>query len=312
MQKNYIILAHRNPKQLARMIDKLDDGQAYFYIHLDLRVKIDDFQKDINKPNVFFISKREKCFWGDFSIVKATLNLMEAVKNDNRKGFVILMSGQDYPIKNQVEINKFLSVNKDYNFIEIIPIEKKWKKKVVKDKIFHYHILHSSKRSDSNSYAPFFHTNIKQKIRILTHFLKGRLSFTNLKKLFQLPERKPIFPKQYAGSQWWAFNEQTFQKMVFYLRENKENLEDYYKFTSSPDEIFFHSVLMHLQESDVGIKIKPSVTYVNWDRKGCQLPVLFQSSDLQELEQQKDKLFARKFDVEIDSEIFNLLDETNG
>ncbi|GIJ93628.1 beta-1,6-N-acetylglucosaminyltransferase [Capnocytophaga stomatis] len=312
MQKNYIILAHRNPKQLARMIDKLDDGQAYFYIHLDLRVKIDDFQKEISKPNVFFIPKREECFWGDFSIVKATLNLMEAVRNDNRKGFVILMSGQDYPIKNQMEIDEFLSYNEDFNFIEITPIEEKWKKKMAKDKVFHYHILHSSKRSDSNSYAPFFHTDIKQKIRILIHFLKGRLSFKNLKKLLQLPERKPIFPKQYAGSQWWAFNEQTFQKLFFYLQENKEDLENYYRFTSSPDEIFFHSVLMHLQESDAEIKIKPSVTYVNWDRKGCQLPVLFQSSDLQELEQQKDKLFARKFDVEIDSEIFNLLDETNG
>lgn len=308
MQKNYIILAHRNPKQLARMVDKLDDEHSLFYIHLDLRVKINDFQKEINKPNVFFIPKREECFWGDFSIVKATLNLMEAVRNDDRKGFVILMSGQDYPIKNQVEIDKFLNYNEVFNFIEIIPIENKWKKKMVKDKVFHYHILHSSKRSDSNSYAPFFYTDIKQKIRILTHFLTGRLSFANLKKLFKLSERKPIFPRQYAGSQWWAFNEQTFRKMFSYLQENKEKLENYYRFTSSPDEIFFHSVLMYLQGSDAEIKIKPSITYVNWYRKGCQLPVLFQSTDLQELEKQKNKLFARKFDVEVDSEILDLLD----
>lgn len=312
MQKNYLILAHKNPKQLARMIRRLDGRQTCFYIHLDLRVEITDFQKEIDCSNVFFIAKRESCSWGDYSIVKATLNLMEAVKKDNRRGFVILMSGQDYPIKNQNIIDDFLEKNADYNFIEIVPIEEKWKKKMVRDKLFHYHILHSSRRGDSNSYAPFFYADVWQQTRTLVHFFIGRLSFANLKKLFKLGEREPIFLRQYAGSQWWAFNEQTFEKLFSFLQENSEKLGDYYRFMSSPDEVFFHSVLMYLQESDAEIKIKDSLTYVNWDRKACQLPVLFQSYDLEELALQKDKLYARKFDTEVDSEILNLLDAING
>ena len=311
MQKNYIILAHKNPQQLARMIRRLDSEQAFFYIHLDLRANMADFQSEINKPNVCFISKREECFWGDYSIVKATLNLIYAVAEDQRKGFVILMSGQDYPIKNNNNIDDFLAQNSECNFIDIVPIEEKWNRKMVKDKVWHYHILHSSKRGDSNSYAPFFYTDIKQKMRIFIHFLKGRLSFKNLKKLCQLPKRNPIFDKQYAGSQWWALNEKTLKKMYCYIKANEQSLENYYKYTSAPDEIFFQSILMYLIDNDKDIKILPSLTYVNWHRKGCTLPVTFQKDDLEELTRQCN-LFARKFDTEFDTEILDLLDEYNG
>ena len=43
MQKNYLILAHRNPEQLCRMIKALDDGNSKFFIHLDAKTPIEPF-----------------------------------------------------------------------------------------------------------------------------------------------------------------------------------------------------------------------------------------------------------------------------
>ena len=302
MQKNYLILAHKNPLQLGRMIERLDDGASKFFIHLDAKTPIEPFAACLERAHIRFIEKRERCVWGDFSIVQATIRLMEAASEE--QGVFILMSGQDYPIQSQEYINDFLEHNKEFDFIEIEPLEEKWKPKMVKDKLEHYHILHSEERGHSNCYAPFAHCSVFQKLRTLTHLLKGRLSVKNFKLLCSLPKRVAPFERQYAGSQFWAFSERTFYAVLHYIREHKATLEEYYKYTSSPDEIYFHSVLMHLVAKDSTIKLKEQITYVNYFRKNN----VFITEDFDKLTSEKGKLFARKFDTDIDIEILNKLD----
>ena len=302
MQKNYLILAHKNPLQLGRMIERLDDGASKFFIHLDAKTPIESFTACLEGGHIRFIEPRERCVWGDFSIVRATIHLMEAASKE--QGVFILMSGQDYPIQSQGYINAFLENNKGFDFIEIEPLEEKWKPKMVKDKLEHYHILHSEERGHSNCYAPFAHCSVFQKVRTLTHLLKGRLSMKNFRLLCSLPKRVAPFERQYAGSQFWAFSERTFYGVLHYIREHKAALEEYYKYTSSPDEIYFHSVLMDLVAKDSTIKLKEQITYVNYFRKNN----VFVTEDFDKLTSAKGKLFARKFDTDIDIEILNKLD----
>ena len=302
MQKNYLILAHKNPLQLSRMIERLDDGASKFFIHLDAKTPIESFTACLEGGHIRFIEPRERCVWGDFSIVRATIHLMEAASKE--QGVFILMSGQDYPIQSQGYINDFLESNKEFDFIEIEPLEEKWKPKMVKDKLEHYHILHSEERGHSNCYAPFAHCSVFQKLRTLIHLLKGRLSLKNFRLLCSLPKRVAPFERQYAGSQFWAFSERTFYAVLHYIREHKAALEEYYKYTSSPDEIYFHSVLMDLVAKDSTIKLKEQITYVNYFRKNN----VFVSEDFDKLTSEKGKLFARKFDTDIDIEILNKLD----
>lgn len=305
MQKNYLILAHKNPLQLSRMIERLDDGASKFFIHLDAKTPIEPFTTCLEGGHIRFIEPRERCVWGDFSIVQATIRLMEAASKE--QGVFILMSGQDYPIQSKAYINDFLERNKEFDFIEIEPLEEKWKPKMVKDKLEHYHILHSEERGNSNCYAPFAHCSVFQKLRTLTHLLKGRLSQKNFKLLCSLPKRVAPFERQYAGSQFWAFSERTFYAVLHYIREHKATLEEYYKYTSSPDEIYFHSVLMDLVAKDSTIKLKEQITYVNYFRKNN----VFVSEDFDKLTSEKGKLFARKFDTDIDIEILDELDYLN-
>lgn len=302
MQKNYLILAHKNPLQLGRMIERLDDGASKFFIHLDAKTPIEPFAACLEGGHIRFIEPRERCVWGDFSIVRATIHLMEAASKE--QGVFILMSGQDYPIQSQGYINAFLESNKEFDFIEIEPLEEKWKPKMVKDKLEHYHILHSEERGHSNCYAAFAHCSVFQKLRTLTHLLKGRLSQKNFRLLCSLPKRVAPFERQYAGSQFWAFSERTFYAVLHYIREQKAALEEYYKYTSSSDEIYFHSVLMHLVAKDSTIKLKDPITYVNYFRKNN----VFITEDFDKLTSAKGKLFARKFDTDIDIEILNKLD----
>ena len=309
MQKNYLILAHKNPLQLGRMIERLDDGASKFFIHLDAKTPIEPFAACLEGGHIRFIEPRERCVWGDFSIVQATIRLMEAASKE--QGVFILMSGQDYPIKPITELDAFLQKNKEYDFMSFLPLEVNWNSKMVKDKLKHYQILHSERRGNSDCYPPFFRSSIGQKITILWHLLKRRISKKNFKIIYRAQERKAPFIQQYAGSQWWAFCEKTFYTLLTYIQENRQILDDYFQYTSCPDEIYFQSVLVNLQTTYKDIKIKPSITYINWEREGVELPVLFKEDDFEELTSQKEKFFARKFDTKVDVEILNKLDNEN-
>ena len=308
MKKKYLILSHKNPQQICRLINRLDDGSSQFFVHVDLKSDLKEFEILNSLKNTHIIPERENCIWGDFSIVKATLHLLDNSIKSGNEGFTILLSGQDYPIKSNQFINQFLSEHSDFNFIEVVPIEEKWNKKMVRDKVEHYHFIHSEQKSDSNSYAPFHHTSLKEKARNIFHLIKGRMALKTFRKLLVLPKRKPFFEKQFAGSQWWAFNEETSKLLHDFINKNIKELEDYYRYTSAPDEIFFQSVIMHLAENNGKIKIKPSQTYVNWERKDVVLPVTFDDKDLQELSEAK-HLWARKFDIEYNEKILDLIDE---
>ena len=96
--------------------------------------------------------------------------------------------------------------------------------------------------------------------------------------------------------------------MLLFLEEHKDYLT-YHKYTLLPGEIFFHSIIRHFSHGENDLIIKPSTTYCNWERLGVTLPVTFNSSDIEELSRQPDeKLFARKFDINIDDKILDLID----
>ncbi|MFN5787753.1 MAG: hypothetical protein ACK469_03255, partial [Bacteroidota bacterium] len=67
MYINYIILAHHFPAQLKKLVDRLNDANVYFYIHIDLTSDIQSFKKLISHPNVIFLEKRENAMWGNFT-----------------------------------------------------------------------------------------------------------------------------------------------------------------------------------------------------------------------------------------------------
>ena len=78
MQINYIILAHRYPKQLRRLIQKLTTPEAFFYVHIDKNTSIDLFAKELaDLPNISFVGDRKQGIWGDIGIVNATMNALK-------------------------------------------------------------------------------------------------------------------------------------------------------------------------------------------------------------------------------------------
>ena len=301
MKKIYLILSHKNCEQLERQIRSLDDGYSTFYVHIDLKSNLHLFNSLGKMNNVFLISERVDCIWGDFSLVIATLNLIENALKNHTEGMCIFMSGNDYPIKSKSDINSFIDKNSDKIFIDINEPKNIWK--YFNRRIEYYRINFSSKRGN---YTLLKGLNIKT---LIQYFL-GRITREQLHLIAFKKRKLSLITKFYGGSQWWAMNISNLAKMNNFIQSNKEELFDFFSYSNFPDEFFFHSIIMHLKELGSPVKIESSLTYVSWSRKKCTLPVTFNINDLSELmEQPANKLFARKFDLEFDRRILDEIDK---
>ncbi|QED37762.1 beta-1,6-N-acetylglucosaminyltransferase [Antarcticibacterium arcticum] len=309
MNINYIILAHKNPIQVKRLVYRLNEEWVSFYIHIDVNFNIDDYKSELDQVNnVTFLEgeEREKGTWGDIGIVRATINAMKLIKNNNRNGYTVLLSGQDYPLQGNLNILNFLKNNPEFGYINLFSLPHQGWHMEGLNRINRYKINKSERRGHFLQLTSIFEEDFYS-LKTFGHlnFLRKAGKFKKAKLIFK-KRRFPKYLKPYGGGQWWALPFGMLEYILAFL-DQYPNYLNYHVYTLLPDEIFFHSILGSSKFSD---KIQPAITFVNWEREQGPLPVTFTKSDFSELiNQSNKKLFARKFDIDLDQEILDLIDE---
>ena len=96
----YLILAHANPRQLARLVNALPRTSPVL-IHFDQRANHAVYQEVVrlvgSRPLLQFV-KRERCWWASFGIVQATINLVQTLATlDTPYDYATLLSGSGLP-----------------------------------------------------------------------------------------------------------------------------------------------------------------------------------------------------------------------
>lgn len=309
MNLNYLVLAHKNPKQLHRLINRLNEKWVKFYIHIDKNTDITPFKSSFkNYPNVLFLdnTNRYEGTWGDIGIVKGTLSALSIIENQNPKGYCILITGQDYPLKSNVVIQKFLEDHYGNNFISIFQTPNTWGEPY-EDRIKKYKVNKTTKRGHFLLLSSIFEKDFYTKNTFgKLNFLRKTGNYSSIIKIFKKREF-PEYIKPYGGGVYFALPMETIRKILSFHYEHPDFL-DFNSYTLCADEVFFHSILMQIDKEE-SLIISPSLTYVNWDRPSGPLPVTFKNQDFQELkEASKRYLWARKFNEELDKEILDRID----
>ena len=99
MKIAYLILAHNTPNHMQKLISSLSSDSSTFFIHIDKKSNIKDFNKIVGN-NITFTKSRISVFWGEFSQVEAILVLIRtAMSNAIKFDRFVLLSGADYPVK---------------------------------------------------------------------------------------------------------------------------------------------------------------------------------------------------------------------
>jgi hypothetical protein len=284
----YIISAYQKPDLLVRLVRRLDSPQDCFFIHYDLRSPEQEFRQLVgafeDNPNVKLLP-RHKCRWGDFGHVAVSLKAIEKIA---RLGFVydyaIVLTGQDYPIKSNEMIRRRLHAAFGQSFMESAawPIPN-WENGRAIRRIQNYHLhLPFPRWSRALGWPPS-----RQNIPIpLRRKIPGGLH--------------PHF-----GSSYWYLHRRCLKYVHDYVLQNPDYAR-FFHHVLIPDECFFQTLLMNsAMAKDIE---KRTLTYVDWRPPW---PGILTVHDLPRL-LASDFLFARKFDVKVDSKVLDQLDSAAG
>lgn len=275
----HLILAHKNPEQVRRLIRALAYEGNDFYVHIDAKINTDSFLSTLSaEKNVFFIKRRVNIKWAGYGTIQATLNgFAEILDNMNGRQYDYLhvLSGQDYPIKSGSFISNFLRNNYDKEFFDIL----------------------------DNSWPDNIHERYEKYHLVNLHFLGKHCLERLITYLF--PKRK--FPMQgvVAGSSNWFMITSTCAQYLLEKINGDRSLRRYFKYVWGADEFLFINLFTRSPFSRN--LYKEGIHFMEWANGSAHARTLTKE-DFSILAK-SDKLFARKFNEEEDSEILNMIDK---
>ena len=278
MKKAFILLVYKDPEQIERLVKRMYHPNFHFYIHVDLKFDIHPFIYLEKLPNVFLTKKRFKMLWASYRFIETVTFLMDKLLKENDYAFISTFSGQDYPIKSTQEIYEYYANHVGYSFISIEKLGAPWYNRC-KKRYESYHM----------TYYSFKGTNLLSKM--INRFL---------------PKRKfPIYNTIYGGPRaTWITLSSEAAKHIVEVMKKETKLRSFGKFTWAPDEFIFPTILLN---SPLRNKIIfDSGRYIEWSESKAN-PEIFTTKDYTKIMNSK-KLYARKFDVKVDSEILDKLD----
>lgn len=212
----YFIMVHHKPEVFKNMFQKIYTRDQFYLIHIDKKAKPDFIEEIqiyiVQFPNVYILDSMN-IVSGGFNMVQAELNAMEFLLNVSKEwDYFINLSGEDYPLKSQNIIRKFLTINKGRNYL------------------FYY---------DQKFYRP----DTLQ--RIQNHFTE--LAYMISSFIYKRSFMKNVIP--YIGGKWFIFTRETC--LFLTNNKTVMDFEDYYLHTFLPAESFFQTVLMNTSFSDI-------------------------------------------------------------
>ena len=221
MTIHYLILAHTNLSQVDKLIAALQGDNTKFFLHIDKKVSAAEWRglAFTSNTSVRLIRERASVNWGGYSMIRASLELIRAAIAEGTTGYFVLLSGQDFPVKSNSEITRFLENNYPSEFMTY------W----------------------SLPYASWQAGGLN---RIRQHWLVDQIGYKasrilyHVQRLFGWQRRYPAGQELFGGSQWWCLTDTCLNYVLSFLDQHPE-FTGFYKSTLAPDEMFFQTIIMN-------------------------------------------------------------------
>jgi len=270
----FILLCHKDPEAIVLQARQLTAAGDCMAIHFDARAPKAAFEKIrsalADNPNVCFAKKRVKCGWGEWSLVDATLQAVEAAEAAfPRATHFYMVSGDCMAIKSARYAHETLDQD-DVDYIESFDFfESDW--------------IKTGMKQERLIYRHFFNERTHKKIFYWSWWAQRKLGLER-----KIPSDLQIM----IGSQWWCLRRRTIEWILEFVRERRDVMR-FFKTTWIPDETFFQTLVRHLVP-EVEIQTR-SLTFLMFTDYG--MPVTFYN-DHYDLLLSQDFLFARKISPE--------------
>lgn len=271
-----LIQAHKDLVLLNRLIRAFDHPGFIVYVSLDLKSDIDITQID---PRARLVEPRRAIYWGEFSWVQSTLDSFAQIERDEDYGYLINISGQDYPVWNNERILRFLGE--------------------AKGKIFAHHaILGPGGWPEAAYRVEYHHYSGTSRVRQLV-FKAARGAW----RLLGLKRTMPDGMTAYGGSNWFTFPREAVAAILAFIAANPRYVE-FMRTVSIADEVIFHTIL--LNSALRGSVVNDNHRYVDWSER-LPNPKLLTRADHEKIAA-SGKMICRKIDSRTEGGLLEMLD----
>jgi hypothetical protein len=258
----YVVSAHRDPWQVARLVRRLEHEDTHVLLHLDRRAGR-GFARDVERelagaPRVHRL-RRRRVRWGRWSVIAPALDAIRALPTLGLDPHhAVFLTGQCYPIKPPGEIARRLAAAGETSFLEAIPLPvARWSGRGGLDRI-EYVWVYVPRRGPRRT--PLRRTPPSE-LRFHGASQHANLSRTALAEIRRVAGARP-------------------------------DLIRFFRLTGVPDELFLQTLLMSSPERDR--VVSDDLRFIRWPEPAWR-PLVLGLEHLDEL-RSSGALFARKFE----------------
>jgi hypothetical protein len=295
----FVVLAHRNPEQLALLLSVLRHPQVRLYLHIDRRARLSLFRdalSGVDTTSVTFLPRR-RTRWGGSEVIDAALDGIARGLSDGC-GYFVLISGQDFPLRPAGELVAFAEEAGSRSYLEHWPIPTPRWRFGGRDRtdFYTYNFLGRRETCIPRGEDISF---LNRKGRAVNELLRLRTAFKPARHF-------PTYLEPFGGWLWWNLSRAATTHVLRFTREHPD-YRQYHAHTLSADEVFFPSILLGTGFAERHEIVNDSLRFTDWS-EGISHPRTLTEHDLPAMLRTAD-LFARKFDVSIDSAVLQRLSE---
>jgi hypothetical protein len=290
----FVLLTHHQPQQIYRLIAQLNKMFNYPPIVCHHDFSKCDLAIDHLPKNISFVRPHLQPKWADFSIVEATIKAIELMyQSANAPDWFILLSGSDYPIKTAKQILDDLSSGEYDAYINHEQVQYKVYRENPKISLIWQKLAYQRYCS-----LKLFSIPSSNK-KLYPNGQEIRVEYPLLTKLFF-----PFFDKFncFVGDQWFCANQRAAEHILKFHNENNA-ITSHYRCRLFADESYFQTILANAPQLNLK---NDNYRHVIWPPRSAH-PKTMVMEDLPRL-LSSSAHFARKFNIEIDSDIFDQLD----
>jgi hypothetical protein len=276
MSIGYIVLAYKSSDQVIRLLRRIATGGDAVALHVD-RVMGDGEYRELERHALELgrvsLLPRQRTHWGGFGLVRATVCALEHLVARERVDYAVLLTGQDYPLRSSADIRRFLEGSGGRSFVHNSPLPyAAWGRGGGLERIERWHVMRGHPHS----------VRLPWKRRI------------------------PGGLRPFGGEAYWCLSRPVAEYVTRFVRDNPA-FARFFEHVFVPDELFFQTIVMNSPfRADV---VNDTLHFVDWETDPG--PAILRAQDVVRMER-SGKLFARKFDVDVDSNVLDLLDERAG
>lgn len=277
MRVAYLVLAHRAPDDLLALLAKLK-SHGETYLHVDRDAKGFEGHWDQLARYATLPARRHSVSWGGFSVVEATLELIETALAKGNADYLMLVSGACLPVGDLAELAERLA-QEGCEYVDMMPEEEAF----------------AHRREARLAHYRFYSKTLPRACLGAVN----RLS----RHLWTRPDFAAEFGTPHFGSMWWCLSRPCLDWAMRFRRMNPR-FDRRFRFSETPDESYFQTLVAL---SPFAGRVRDSLTYVDWEKGGSH-PKILSREDLPRIAA-SGQYFARKFDWDHDRDlVLSLLD----